>query len=86
MDRRTAQQIAELMLRVSSWIDQSTALVEDQSPGESAEKYKQAAGRVMGDILLEVLNPLYAEHPELRPTALGGMHVLDESVFPSSLL
>lgn len=81
MDRRTAQQISELMHRVSSWIDQSVALVEDQSPAESSGKYKLAAGRVMGEILHEVLNPLYAEHPDLKPTALGGTHVLRESLF-----
>jgi len=29
-----------------------------------------AAAKVMGEMLLEVMNPLYREHPELKPEGL----------------
>jgi hypothetical protein len=51
----------------SSKLDESVALVRDECSAEELKKYRRAVGKVMGEILLEVLNPLYAKHPALKP-------------------
>jgi hypothetical protein len=33
--------------------------------------YRRAVGKIMGEVLLEVLNPLYAKHPTLKPPGLN---------------
>jgi len=62
-----AKQISELMQDCSSRLDKSIALVRDECDAEDLKTYRRAVGKVMGEILLEVLNPLYAKHPLLRP-------------------
>jgi hypothetical protein len=62
-----ARQISELMIGISGQLDRSIVKVKTQCSAEEFEAYKHAVGRILGDVLLEVLNPLYAEHPSLKP-------------------
>ncbi|MFZ0463267.1 MAG: hypothetical protein WBE20_09990 [Candidatus Acidiferrales bacterium] len=45
-------------------------MVRDGCSPEEFAADRRAAGRIMGEMLLEVLNPLYAEHPSLKPAAM----------------
>ena len=62
-----AKQISELMLEVSAKIDQSIAMVQTNCSQEEFQEYRRAAGRVLGEALLEVLNPIYKKHSFLKP-------------------
>ena len=62
-----AKQISELMQDCTDRLDGSVALVRDKCSAEELHIYRRAVGRVMAEILLEVLNPLYAKHPALKP-------------------
>jgi hypothetical protein len=62
-----AKQISSLMIEISTKIDESIALVQAECPEEEFREYRRAAGRVLGEALLEVLNPLYEEHSFLKP-------------------
>jgi len=62
-----AQQISELMIEVSGRLDSSIITVKARCSSEEFEAYKRAVGRILGEVLLGVLNPLYAEHPSLKP-------------------
>ena len=35
-----------------------------------AQRYQHAVGRILADMLLEVMNLIYAEHPDLKPPQL----------------
>jgi hypothetical protein len=39
-------------------------------PAEEFKAYRRAVGGVMGEIVLEILNPLYKAHPSLKPTEM----------------
>jgi hypothetical protein len=65
-----AQQISSLMLEVSEQINQSVLLVKNECTTEEFASYRKACAKVMGYILLEVLNPIYAAHPEIKPNEL----------------
>jgi len=69
-NRRVAEQISKLMLETGAGIDDSIGLVKDQCTEKEFQSYRKAAGRVMGEILLEILNPIFKEHPELKPKEL----------------
>jgi len=62
-----ARQISDLMLEISAKIDESISLVQKNCPVEEFHEYRRAAGRVMGEALLEVLNPIYERHSFLKP-------------------
>jgi hypothetical protein len=62
-----AKQISELMLDIFDRINQSVASTESECPAEEHAAYQRAAGKIISDIQQEVLLPLYAEYPALRP-------------------
>jgi hypothetical protein len=58
------------MIEFRGCLDGSTATVRGRCSSEEFAAYRRAVGRIMGEILLEVLNPLYAEHPSLKPAEM----------------
>ena len=63
-----AKQISDLMLDIFRRVDESVATVKTKCPLDEALVYKKAVGRVAGPIVMEVLEPLYAKHPSLKPS------------------
>jgi len=69
-DKDIACEINELMLEYSKKIDATIAQVQSSCSNEEFEKYRKASGVVLGNILLEIMNPIYKEHPDLKPKEL----------------
>jgi hypothetical protein len=65
-----AREISELMLDVGKRLDKSVALVLANCSEAEFETYRQAVGAVLAEMLLDILNPLYVEHPLLKPPEL----------------
>jgi hypothetical protein len=70
MKREIAETISKLMLDYGAKLDDSVRLVMESCPEEELRVYRLAVGRIMGEMLLEIMNPLYHEHPDLRPEGL----------------
>jgi hypothetical protein len=62
-----AKRINELMLDISDRIRESVAATASECSVEEHAAYQRAAAKVIATIEREVLSPLYAERPELRP-------------------
>lgn len=69
-DKHIAERISLLMIEFGSRIDESVAMVKKQCSNTEFEMYRRAAGMVMGEMLLSIMNPIYKEHPELKPPEL----------------
>jgi hypothetical protein len=69
-DMAVARQVSDLMVEISGRLNNSIVTVEEKCPSEEFEAYRRAVGAIMGEILLEVMNPLYKEHPTLKPSGL----------------
>jgi len=65
-----ARQVSDLMLEYGSKLDATVAEMQSQVPEEEFIKYRRAIGRVMGAMLLDVMNPLYEMHPQMKPAQL----------------
>jgi hypothetical protein len=65
------------MLQINSKLQDSIAFVRDSCPADEFEAYRKAAGGVMGSILLDIEEPIYTEHPLLRPEGLDGPYRVD---------
>lgn len=70
MDRETAQKLIGMMLDCSKKLDDVIVLVTDACNEEESRKFRSAAGKIMGHIFVDVLDPVYREHPELEPEEL----------------
>jgi hypothetical protein len=66
-DANIARQVSQLMLNMFSQVDESLAMVRERCPADEVQAYQTATGRVVGAILMDVLEPLYLRHPELKP-------------------
>jgi len=69
-DKKTAKSISDLMLDCGRRIDDSINAVNENCTPEEFQAYRRAAGKVMGSILIEVLNPLYEAHPDIKPSEM----------------
>jgi phytoene/squalene synthetase len=65
-----AEEISKLMLEFGARLDVSVELVRDNCSPEELRLYRRAVGEVMGVMLLDIMNPLYARHPSLKPPQL----------------
>jgi hypothetical protein len=63
MNESVAREVSARVLEVGRLLDETAALVIASSSKEEADAYKQAIGKVLGELLSEVMNPLYREHP-----------------------
>jgi len=58
------------MLELGAKLDASIADVQASCPLPEFERYRHEVGQIMGRMLLDIMNPLYDEHPEIKPTGL----------------
>jgi hypothetical protein len=66
-DAKFAKQMSDLMLDLSGRIRQSVVLAESSCAAQDCAAYQKAATQILSTIDAELLGPLYAEHPSLRP-------------------
>ena len=69
-NEEVARQISDLMVEFGRRLDASVALVRDRGTPEEFQVYRRAVGKIMADMLLEIMNPLYAKHPDVKPAGL----------------
>lgn len=70
LDRERASQILELMLEFARKLDESVRLVQTEAPNDAFDQYRASVGKLMGVMLLDIMNPIFDEHPDLKPERL----------------
>ena len=72
MNRTLAEETSLLMLRPSAKLDAQLLRIKSQCSDKEFQQYRRGFGRITGYMLTEVMNRIYAEHPDLQPEQLGG--------------
>ena len=70
MRKDVAENINQLMIECGAKLDSSVRLVMDTSSVEEFEAYRTAIGQIMGTMLVDIMMPIYRQHPELKPAEL----------------
>jgi hypothetical protein len=70
MKKEIASQISSLMLEYGAKLDDSIGLVMETCSEEESKAYRAAVGNIMGSMLLDIMKPIYREHPDLKPDEL----------------
>lgn len=60
-----AAKITASMLATSRRLNESLLDARERCSDEEFQWYRRAVGKILGEMLLEVLNPIWADHPEL---------------------
>ena len=69
-DKQVAREISQLMLDVGARLDESLAMVQAKGNADEFQQYKQVVASIMGEMLLEVMNPIFLRYPDLKPSEL----------------
>lgn len=69
-DKLLARELNELMLEYAAKLNASIAQVQAKCTDEELSTYRKAVGKIMGYMLIDVMNPLYEKHPDLKPKEL----------------
>lgn len=64
-----AEKVSQLMINVTDDLNDSIAMVQSNCSRDEFVKYRLAVASVMGEIFMEVLQPLYLKHHSLKPPA-----------------
>ncbi|MFT0213718.1 hypothetical protein VQ643_14140 [Pseudomonas sp. F1_0610] len=70
MNKETAIEIINLMLECGDKLNTSVALVESNCSESYFVNYRRVVGHLMGGMLLNIMNPIFKEYPELEPEQL----------------
>ena len=70
LDRDTAAEIHRIMDEVTAMLDQSVKLVQERGSEDDLTRYRGFIEQIMGSILLDILQPIYRDHPDLTPPYL----------------
>jgi len=75
MNPNIAESTSILLVKVNAALDAQLANIQRQCQPEEFELQRRLFGATMAG-LLDILNPIYREHPSLKPTQMGGSYVL----------
>jgi tetratricopeptide (TPR) repeat protein len=70
-DRDIAAAISDLMLELGRKLNDSLRVVQERCTEEETRAYREAISRILLDQLIEIMNPIYRAHPDLKPANLG---------------
>jgi len=76
-----AEKLVLLMLQINSKLQDSVAYVRDTCSKDESDADREAAGGVMTSILTDIEEPIYKEHPSLKPDGLDGPYKVDPRIF-----
>jgi len=81
MNSSQAKELSHLLARVGGLLNQSVAFVQDHDEEAYFLEYRTVVGKLMGEMFLDAMQPLYRRFPELLPDYLGGPYKIPESVY-----
>ena len=68
-DKAVASEVSKLMLDYGAKLDESLHIVKERCSPEEFTEYRKVVGKILGE-MLDVMNPIYIQHPDLKPPEL----------------
>lgn len=70
MSREAAKIILDVVLRHAAEQDAALTEIEGMCTPDEFSQYKQMIGKSMGTIVLDIVNPIVSQYPDLSPPQL----------------
>lgn len=64
---KIAKELSDLMLNISSELNSSLVHVKSACSEDEFYHYRECVAKILGELLVEGLNPIFIKHPELKP-------------------
>jgi hypothetical protein len=62
-----AAEMSRRVIEIMGLLDSSVHFVQENCTEEEFKVLRLSIGKVMGKLVIEVMNPLYANNPEVKP-------------------
>jgi hypothetical protein len=69
-DQAVAREVSQNALEATRLLNESVHIVRDRCSEAELIEVRRAVGKAMGEILLSLLNPIFKEHPTIKPPEL----------------
>ncbi len=76
-----AEQLSIVLMQIVAKLNESAAFVKDKDSEVHWDSYRRAVGRAMGEICLELEEPLWQRFPNLKPDYLNGPYKVSPAIF-----
>jgi hypothetical protein len=83
VQRALAEETSLLAMRINADLNRNLLRLQSQLDAAEFSKYRRGFGQVMGALLTEIVNPIYSEHPDLKPAQMGGTYEVPQNVLGS---
>ena len=70
MKYKIAKKVIDKMVKSSKEFDELLSEIKNECSEEEFKVYQNGFAQVLGYILLDIINPIINEHPELKPKEL----------------
>lgn len=71
MKREVAESILALVFEYGGKLNDSMLEVRDTGEEEEFHRYRRAVGNVLASAFENIIDPIFAEHPDLKPDQLN---------------
>jgi hypothetical protein len=71
MERDVARSILALMFDYGAKLNDSMMMVREAGDAEQFSRYRRAVGNVLDATFENIIDPILAEHPDLKPDQLN---------------
>jgi hypothetical protein len=71
MDKQPASHALNVAVDCGAKLNDLVRFLKDHSETEEFRAYRLGIGRVMGELLRQIINPIVDEHEDLRPPQLA---------------
>jgi hypothetical protein len=80
VQRALAEETSLLAIRINADLNRHLIKLQSQLDAAEFQKYRRGFGQIMGSLLIELANPIYSEHPDLKPVQMGGTYAVPAEV------
>lgn len=72
-NKKIAAKVSEKVLEASGLLNDALIIVHDECPDDELSVLRRAIGKVLGELLFSVMNPLYQCHPDIKPKEIDSL-------------
>ena len=80
-DKTAAAEMSKELREAFACLDRSAAIMRKHATEEESKAYLQKVGGVLYGIIFKLMEPLYFEHPDLRPEGWDDLPPMDPDRF-----
>jgi hypothetical protein len=66
-DKKLAKDLTSRLLKASTAIERTVGLARESASKDEFLAYRAGVGKVLEEMLWELLNPIFKRHPDLKP-------------------